>query len=84
MLSIHVSASEHQGGERDERCGVGEQDERGVRGVYLRRGGCESCLGLSGEGVGEGGGVLAGEEPAGVGEGLVPYRQVEDDGFHDE
>jgi hypothetical protein len=81
-LSLHVSASKHQGGERDERGGVGEEDERGLRSVYLWR--REAGGGLCGEGVGEGGRVLAGEEPAGVCEGFASYRQVEDDGLYDQ
>ena len=67
-----VAAAEDEGGEQDERCGVGKEYERGLQDLDGRLRGRESPLSLPGEGVGQEARVLTGEVPSGFSEDLVP------------
>ena len=81
----HVSLSEGEGGDEEQRREVEAEYQRGLRGSYVRARWHEGLLeGASGEGVGEKAGVLSEEEPAGVLKGFALDRQAEDQALEGE
>ena len=81
----HVSLSEGEGGDDEERREVEAEYQCGLRGSYVRARWHEGLLvGVSGEGVSEKAVVLSEEEPAGVLEGFGRDRQGEDQALEGE